>query len=205
MKRSLTVVALTIVGGSMAFGNNKAESNQVLIASVVEKLGQQAINAFPDPSPILGLLETSRDFLTLSAGGQEMWNQSISSLATNSMDRASRLVLLHSFLYLPPKEYMNCLERVLDLVETGRIQRDEFLYIFLIPPRDESRWFLSYNADKPRMGKYLDRVKMVMKNDSEVLRIVALIAEGKARARDERLRNERGGSSKQAVPRLPDD
>ncbi len=205
MKRSVAMLAFTVQGVFMAQGEDNMQSNQVFVTSVIQTLGEKAINAFPDPSPILGLLETSLDFARLCEGAEKTWKESISSFATNSLNRASRLVLLHSYLYLSPKVYMRCLEQVLDLFQQGRIQRDELVYIFLIPPREENRWFLSYNADKSPMVKFLQWVRAAFEHDTQMKHLIGFIIEGKARIRDELLRSEKVSLSKRNVPYLSED
>lgn len=189
----------------MALSNDSHQSNHVLVASVVNTIGENAINAFPDPAPILGLLETNPDFLKLQDSVEKTWRASISGLATNSLDRASRLVLLHSYLYLPPESYMRCLEQVLDLYQQGRIKHDEMVHIFIVSPRAENRWFLSYNANKPQMAKFLERTRFVFRHDPQMVKMIDFIVEGKARIRDERLRGENPSLSKRMVPNLPDE
>lgn len=205
MKYCAAVAMFVALGGVRALADGNPQSNQVLVASVIRELGEKAINAFPDPSPILDLLETSADFAKLSVRAESTWNQTIAGWTVHPPDRASRLVLLHSYLYLSPKEYMGCLERLLDLFESGGIQRDELVYIFLIPPRDENRWFLSYNTDKPRMRKFLARVRAASSRDVDVVHAIDFITGGKARVRDDLIRLEKVGSSKLKPPLLLDD
>ncbi|HOW98023.1 MAG TPA: hypothetical protein P5567_14855 [Kiritimatiellia bacterium] len=202
MKIGIICLAVMLAGLVPSFGDESRPDSRALIAAVVQGLGEKAINAFPDPSPILWLLETNPDFRALCAASDSTWQQTFSALVDSSLDRASRLVLLHSYLYLSPKEYANCLDRVLALHMQGILPQEELLNIFLFPPRDENRWFLSYNADDPRVKKFLGEVRVAFANNTDVLHMIDIITSGKARARDERLRSGKSSAFKRQIPSL---
>lgn len=202
MKKFSTCILILVASGSVALGDGSLEDNREIISTIVETVGTNGINSFPDPAPILGLLETSAGFSQLAARASSTWHQSIENISVVAPDRASRLVLLHSFLYLPPQEYVTCLNRVLDLFEKQQLSRDEVVYIFVIPPRDENRWFLSFNSDEPQVRKLLDRVRTTFMSDKDIVSLVDLISSGKARTRDERLRTEQPSAAKRKVPKM---
>ncbi len=204
MKIGIIYFAVMLANLVPSFGDESQPDSREYIAAVVQGLGEKAINAFPDPAPILGLLETNPNFRALSAASDATWEQTFPDLSDGSLDRASRLVLLHSYLYLSPKEYAKCLDRVLALYGQDKLSQEELFNIFLYSPRDENRWFLSYNADDSRVRKFLNELRVAFSNNADILRMVDRITSGKARTRDERLRAENPGASKRQIPTLDD-
>jgi len=181
---------------------NDISDISALISSVKETVGVETIAAFPDPAPIYPHSAMNHDFEKLSDLSKGQWQEALENLTTVAPDRESRIIFLHSLLYLPPREYLKCLSRLLDLYVQEQIPQEEFINIFIFSPRDENRWFLSYNAEDPQMQIFLSRARAAFSDNSDILHLLDNIASGKTRSRDERLRTEKPNMTKRTIPSL---
>ena len=194
--RVIILFLLSMVTNVMANTNINLDAVSNLIITVKQTVGVEIIKGFPDPAPIYGHLEMNKDFQRLADLTVTNWRAAIDNISSIASDRESRIVLLHSFLMLPPKEYQECLLEVLDLYKNKKIERDEFVHIFLMPPRDENRWLLSFNHKNSKVAKFLEELRTTFKDDAGIQGVVGRAARpgtGAAARRPWRRRGARAG------------
>lgn len=204
MRTYMAWLLFAVAGAAACPANQELAANAFLIATVTNKVGATVSNMFMESESILGILETLPDFKRLAEMSRTDWNLTLERLSVVAPDRTSRLVLFHSYLFLPPKQYMECLERLADKLQSGKLNQDEFVFIFLLSPREECHWFLSYNAENPRVVKLLAKLRTNLANNANWVSTIDFIRTGKAKVRDELLRNEHPTRPKKNIPLLPE-
>lgn len=204
MKSILMLVFLMNFGVNAVAITNDLEAVSKQIAAVKESVGAQFIANFPEPAPY-GLLAINPTFQELIPLVQSTWQEALNNLSKVAPDRESKLVLLHALLYLPPNEYLKCLNHLLDLYQEGQITRDEYLCLYLMSPREENKWFLSYNAKDPRMQKLFAKMRIIFADDDVIQRVIDLRNSRKVRFRDGMLRRENPALAKRKIPYLEDE
>lgn len=187
MKMMCTLLLFVAVGDCLAATNAltpAAISNE--IRTVIMDVGTN-VSFSVDPAPVCGLLEMSAKFSALATNMGVNWRTALDSFHDVAPENNSRMVLLHSLLFLPPEDYAECLNHVLDLYKTGEITRDEFVHVFLVPPRSENQYFLSYNHKHPTVNKFLLNCRNAFSNDTVLCKLLDWTLSGEARKRDEYL------------------
>lgn len=195
----LSVIAMICARAEADTNNLEEVAKQ--IALVRESVGSQVINSFPEYEPY-GLIVFNPECQKLIPMVQTSWKEALNHLPEVAPDRESRLVLLHALLFLPPNDYLQCINRLLDLYEEGKITKDEYIYLYISPPRDENEWFLAYNAKDPRVLKLLMRMKAAFPESVLVPGAVDQYINGKAKFRDRILRFQNRGLRNRTVPLL---
>lgn len=201
MKIKVILIVLVMVCAIAEAATNSLEGTARQIALIKESVGARIIANFPEPNPF-GQIENSPEFQKFIPIVPSVWQEALDHLSEVAPDRESRLVLLHALVFLPPNEYLKCLNRLLDLYEEGKITEDEYIYLFISPSRDVNEWFLAYNAKDPRVLKLLLRMKAAFPDSVLVPGAVDQYITGKAKFRDQILRFQNRGLRNRTVPIL---
>jgi hypothetical protein len=179
-----------------------ANEMQRAIVAVRESIKASAMPMpdFPD-TEIWGNLVLFPEFSRLIALSIGNWKSGLDNIEIVAPDRQSRIILLHSFANLAPADYLKSSSQVLDLMLSGKISKDEFLYIVLVSP-NQKRWFWSYNYDNPDVIQFLNRVRGAFTVNKNITSLVGFILSGEAKTRDDHLRKESPFYRNQPLPLL---
>ena len=122
--------------------------------------------------------EMYKELVKMSPG---MWQQVIANMDDVAPSPPMRTIVFQSFEGLPPKEYLEFLNKALDLCEQGRISGLEFEGVFMPPGR--MRFFLSYNYKDPQVAIFLKRVQQARISEGIAANIADYLS-GKQMQRD---------------------
>ena len=201
MKKTVMLGFLVMICAYAEAATNRLEDISKQIALVKESVGTRFIANFPEPEPY-GLIVFNHEFQKLIPMVQASWHEALVNLTNTASDRESRLVLLHALLFLPPEDYLECLNQLLDLCQDGQVSKEEYLCLYMPSPREENGWFLSYNAKDPRVLKLFGRIKKVYEDNEGVQEFVKYYISGRAKFRDRILRFQNRGLRNRTVPLL---
>ena len=204
MKMLTATLVAVLAMSHLSFAAGTLTNNALLIASIRPQARDHHISLHSDSGmPVVELYAISPEFRRLAAMLTNTWQQSLDNIETLAPDAQSRLILLGALLFLPPEEYVKCLDHLLDLYQQKRIPRDEFLYVFWLPPRIENAWFLSFNYTHPQVIAFLKRARATFKDDKDMVSFTDFILSGHAKSRDQWQRRDDPALSEREVPLLP--
>jgi len=139
---------------------------------------------------ILSKIESAPTFKELVSYTTANWESIVDNWGGIAVDENTRLIQLHALLFLPPEDYLNCLKRVLKLYEQGDVDRHE-MFMLLFSAENEKRWFLSSNYNDPMVMELFDELSRVFSKDQQITETIKFYKSGKAKKRDEFVRNEK--------------
>lgn len=207
MKQSIFILLIVFLTFSIISAEESINYSNIvknasnLILSIKKSIGTKTIATFPEV-PLSGLFQTDKNFTQLIS----IVNQNTDIISENfthiASDRESRILLIHSMLYLSPSEYINVVPHLLSLFKNNIIGKDEFLYTILMPPVKNKQWFLSYNYEHPQVVSFLDDVKSAFAEEKHIPELIDFIKNGGARKRDEILRSQNLSLAKRQIPFL---
>lgn len=177
-------LALFLVATSFRAGADAAAS---VVKDIKEKLAmietQMQAKGWDHPVMVEENPNTLRripEYRSLQENANSLWEPAISNLSDVTTSELGKAVLFHSFLELPPEQYVGFLERALILTERGQITHQQLRWS-MFPARGSVRRVLIDKYNDPSVRRLLARARALFTTEPIVLSNIDSILSGKAK------------------------
>jgi hypothetical protein len=145
-----------------------SESNAV---DLISEVARQLYNLKIDDGSIVvdnqSALKKYAEFVRLRELMQNDWRTVVTEVLADDPDSVTRAILLVSAQGLSPDLYRDFLDRMIDLVETGEIEKTEMKWAIFPPsPKLAKVWIETWRDEKTR--KSVERIKKIFGDDSSM-------------------------------------
>ncbi len=186
---------------------NASQSFEVQASELVTQIDQQLhspLKEFFEMSQIMSTVQAAPSFSALVTLTLNKWENILDNWDSIVTNDNTRLIQIHALMFLPPEDYLKCLERMLDLYKKGLISSHEY-GVMLFSAENDKQWFLAYNYKAPEVVAFLDKLEETFKGVQYMQSIIKSVRSGKRKAREEYFRNRKTKlfRDKYPVPMLP--
>jgi hypothetical protein len=172
------------------------------IRKAVENVRVVSPEGFSDPSKI----RNTAEYKSLVASAPSIWMAAMGNLESSAPTREDQEILFQSFEGLSASDYLQFLNRALDLYDQGKIDLGTFTYSVFFSGGN-MQFFISHNYNHPEVAAFLKKAEDVLEKKGEPLMFnVQEARSGKLKELNDAARARHPDLAKLPVPllRVPD-